>query len=57
MGQHLDHDVGEGDVVIIPPETRQRITNTGEDDLLFLAVCSPRFRAEAYLDLEAEHGR
>ena len=26
----------------------QRITNTGEDDLIFLAICSPRFVPDAY---------
>ncbi|HYC46828.1 MAG TPA: cupin domain-containing protein [Burkholderiales bacterium] len=44
--------VGAGDVAIIPPDCRQRITNTGADDLVFLAICTPRFRAEAYEDLE-----
>ena len=32
--------VGAGDVVVIPPETRQRIANTGDGDLVFLAICS-----------------
>lgn len=41
-----------GDVVIIPPQTRQRITNTGADDLVFLAICSPRFKETVYVDIE-----
>jgi mannose-6-phosphate isomerase-like protein (cupin superfamily) len=45
-------DVAVGDVVIIPPGARQRITNAGTDDLVFLAICSPRFSVEAYEDLE-----
>lgn len=45
--------VGEGDVVIIPAGTRQRITNTGESDLVFLAICSPRFSEAAYVDAES----
>lgn len=45
-------DAGPGDVVLIPPGATQRITNTGKDDLIFLAICTPRFRAEAYTDLE-----
>lgn len=45
-------DVESGDVVRIPPGIAQRITNTGEGDLLFYCVCSPRFRAEDYEDLE-----
>jgi mannose-6-phosphate isomerase-like protein (cupin superfamily) len=26
----------------------QRVTNTGEEDLVFLAICTPRFRPENY---------
>ena len=37
-------DITTGDVVIVPASTRQRIKNTGENDLLFLAICSPRFQ-------------
>lgn len=44
--------VAPGDVVLIPAGCRQRIRNTGEDDLLFLAICSPRFRLEAYHESE-----
>ena len=43
-------DVGPGDVVLIPPQCRQRIANTGRGDLVFLAICTPRFRPEAYVD-------
>ena len=38
--------------VLIPPGTRQRIANIGDADLLFLAVCTPRFTRAAYEDLE-----
>jgi mannose-6-phosphate isomerase-like protein (cupin superfamily) len=41
-----------GDVVMIPAGVRQRIANTGRKDLIFLAVCTPRFRKSAYEDLE-----
>ena len=41
-----------GDVVLIPSNVEQRITNTGESDLVFLALCTPRFRAENYKHLE-----
>ncbi|WP_176603742.1 cupin domain-containing protein [Desulfosarcina ovata] len=44
--------VGPGDVVCIPPACPQRITNTGTLDLIFLAVCTPRFVAEAYRDMD-----
>ena len=46
--------VGPGDVVLIPPGCRQRITNTGENDLVFLAICSPRYSPDAYSNLEGE---
>ena len=45
-------EVGPGDVVRIPPGAGQRITNTGDDELVFLALCTPRFVAEAYEDIE-----
>jgi mannose-6-phosphate isomerase-like protein (cupin superfamily) len=41
-----------GDVVVIPPLTRQRISNTGAGDLIFLAICCPRFTEAVYVDLE-----
>ena len=41
-----------GDVVIIPAEVRQRIHNSGSEDLVFLALCTPRFAPENYVDLE-----
>jgi mannose-6-phosphate isomerase-like protein (cupin superfamily) len=45
-------DVGKGDMVLIPQLAKQRITNTGETDLVFLAICSPRFTESAYCQLE-----
>ena len=44
--------VSKGDVVRIPAEVRQRITNTGDSDLIFYALCTPRFTPECYVDLE-----
>jgi len=44
-------DVQAGDVVIIAPGLPQRITNTGDTDLIFLAVCTPRFRPENYREI------
>jgi len=41
--------VNEGDVVRIPANTSQRITNVGDVDLVFLCVCSPRFMQSAYV--------
>ena len=45
-------DVGPNDVVIIPASAAQRITNTGDIDLIFLAICTPRFEQERYEHLE-----
>lgn len=36
------------DVVSIPAGATQRITNTGTGDLVFLCVCTPRFRRSNY---------
>ncbi len=47
--------VGVGDVVLIPPDAEQRITNTGNGDLIFLALCTPRFREANYVSLESVH--
>jgi mannose-6-phosphate isomerase-like protein (cupin superfamily) len=44
--------VEPGDVVLIPPSCRQRIGNIGQDDLIFLAICTPRFTNQAYEDIE-----
>lgn len=54
VGQLPEAEVEPGDVVIIPPDQPQQITNTGSDDLIFLAICTPRFQPEAYVDLEPE---
>lgn len=48
---HTEKDVGCGDVVHVPPSCPQRIRNTGREDLIFLAVCTPRFLDPAYEDL------
>lgn len=44
--------ISTGDIVIIPEQTRQRIHNIGDMDLVFLAICSPRFKPENYEGLE-----
>lgn len=46
--------VSAGDVVIIPADCPQRITNIGVADLVFLAICSPRFSQDNYEDIESE---
>ena len=52
VGQLPPQQVNTGDTVLIPPMCRQRITNTGSSDLIFLAICTPRFVDEAYEDIE-----
>ena len=42
--------VSDGDVVRIPANTPQRITNVGDVDLVFLCVCTPRFVQSAYVN-------
>jgi mannose-6-phosphate isomerase-like protein (cupin superfamily) len=44
--------VSPGDIVDIGQNTPQRITNTGESSLIFLCVCTPRFKLESYIPLE-----
>jgi mannose-6-phosphate isomerase-like protein (cupin superfamily) len=45
-------DVGPGDVVLIPAGAEQRITNTGQSDLVFLCICTPPFTPDCYEDCE-----
>ena len=52
VGDLPPQDVAPGDVVLIPPGCRQRITSLGAEDLVFLAICTPRFRPEAYEDID-----
>lgn len=52
IGELAPQPVRPGDVACIPPGVPQRIRNTGSGDLVFLAICTPRFRPEAYLDAE-----
>ena len=42
-----------GDVVVIPAGVRQRISNTGDRDLIFDCICTPRFTPGCYHSLEA----
>jgi len=44
--------VGPLDVVLIPEGTSQRIENTGDTDLVFLCVCTPRFEQRNYIALD-----
>jgi mannose-6-phosphate isomerase-like protein (cupin superfamily) len=48
VGDHFTARVSAGDVVWIPRDTTQRISNTGTSDLIFLCICNPRFKPECY---------
>jgi mannose-6-phosphate isomerase-like protein (cupin superfamily) len=45
-------EVAEGDLVVIPPRASQKITNTGETDLVFYCICTPAFTNDCYHDDE-----
>ena len=51
IGELPPREVAPGDIVIIPPLCRQRISNTGTEELIFLCICSPRFTSAAYEEL------
>lgn len=48
------HRVESGDKVVIPAGAAQRISNTGDVDLEFYCVCTPRFEPGCYINLEPE---
>jgi mannose-6-phosphate isomerase-like protein (cupin superfamily) len=49
VGNAAEVEVHEGDIVCIPSGVRQRIRNHGPGDLVFLAVCTPRFDPLKYM--------
>jgi mannose-6-phosphate isomerase-like protein (cupin superfamily) len=51
VGDLPSKEVVAGDVVLIPPMCRQRITNMGSKDLIFLAICNPRFSSDIYEEI------
>lgn len=52
VGELSPQDVTVGDVVLIPSMCRQRITNIGTEDLVFLAICTPPFLEEVYVEAD-----
>jgi mannose-6-phosphate isomerase-like protein (cupin superfamily) len=52
IGKQTPQEVTSGDIVFIPPMCRQRIANIGKEDLIFLAICSPRFSQDVYEDID-----
>ena len=51
VGELPPADVSVGDVVRIPRNTTQAILNTGDSDLVFLCICTPRFTPACYEDV------
>ena len=46
---HIDNEstqVSPGQIILIPPESRQWIRNTGKEDLVFLCIVTPKWQAE-----------
>ena len=54
IGELPARDMNVGDVAVIPSMCQQRITNVGKVDLIFLAICTPRFKLENYENLEVK---
>lgn len=52
LGGGAAFDVGPGDSVAIPAGVAQRITNSGNTDLVFQCLCVPRFTPDCYEALE-----
>ena len=52
IGTLPPREVGPGDVLLIPPDCPQRIANTGSTNLVFLAICTPRFTPDSYEDID-----
>ncbi len=52
IGDNEPFDVQGGDILAIPKNVAQQISNTGAVDLEFLCVCVPRFSPECYKSLE-----
>jgi len=57
----IDHLPAEAvaylDSVTIPAGIPQKIKNTGNVDLVFLCICTPRFEQKNYLNLETVQGQ
>ncbi len=48
VGDLQPQNVKSGDIVYIPAGTKQRIANTGSDDLFFYCICTPPFDEKRY---------
>ena len=48
----IQHPVNIHDQIIIPTNASQQITNTGDEDIEFYCICTPRFEPHHYINLE-----
>ncbi|TKD45759.1 cupin domain-containing protein [Azotobacter chroococcum] len=48
LGRQPPEAVGPGDLVVIPAGTTQQIANTGDRELAFYCLCTPRFTPACY---------
>ena len=48
VGNLEPEQVLPGCIVVIPPGVSQKIMNTGDEDLIFYCICSPRFEQRFY---------
>ena len=46
--------VGYLDIVSIPEGVAQKIHNCGKSDLIFLCICTPRFKQKNYQNLDSD---
>ena len=51
LGDLAPQKVSAGDIVIIPSSCPQCITNISNIDLIFLAICTPRFTESQYYEI------
>ncbi len=52
VGADAPFEIGCGDKVVVPANTPQRVTNTGDVDLIFYCICVPRFTPDCYQPIE-----
>ena len=52
VGSDQPYQVNPMDVVTIPADIRQRITNTSNTPLIFVCICTPGFTPDNYKDVD-----
>jgi mannose-6-phosphate isomerase-like protein (cupin superfamily) len=52
IGEDLEQEMQPHSIIRIPANTAQRISNVGDEDLVFLCFCVPAFSVENYESVE-----